>query len=82
MRERLAEGEGELVRVVDRAPENDRHEFADRLRPLFAGLENRHAARLMVRDELVGARVQADERQPVPRQNQHVLRQRRLQPFE
>ena len=81
MRERLAEGEGELVRVVDCASENDRHEFGDGLRPLFARLDNRHAARLMVGDQLVCARVQADERQPVPWQNQHVLRQRRASAF-
>ena len=68
----------ELVRVVDPAPENDRHEFGDRLRPLPAGLENGHAARLVVGDELVGARAQADKRQVVARQNQHVLRQRLL----
>ena len=39
MRQRLAEGERELVRIVDSAPENDRHEFGDRLWPLFAGLD-------------------------------------------
>ena len=82
MRERLAEGEDELVGIVDFAPENDRHEFRDRLRPLFAGLDNRHAARLMVSDEFVGARVQAYERQPVPGQNEDVIGQRALQPFE
>ena len=57
MRERLAESEGELVRIVDFAPENNWHEFGDRLRSLFAGLDHRHAARLVVRDELVSTRV-------------------------
>ena len=81
MRQRLAESERELVRIVDIASENDRHEFGDRLRPPFAGLDNRDAARLMVSDEFVGARMQAHERQPVPRQNEYILRQRRLEPF-
>ena len=66
MRKGLAEGEDELVRIVDGAPENDRHEFRDRLRPLFARLDNRHAARLMVRDEFVGARVQSHKRRLWP----------------
>src|SRR5271166_4257140 len=52
MRERLAEGEDELVRVLNPAPENDRHEFGDRLGSLLAGFENGHAARLVVGDEL------------------------------
>ncbi len=65
MRERLAEGEDELVRVLDPAPENDRHEFGDRLRPLPARFENGDAARLVVGDELIGARPQANERQVV-----------------
>src|ERR1700719_4381055 len=82
MRERLAESESELVRIVDIASENDRHEFGDRLRSLFAGLDNRDAARLMVSNEFVGARVQAYERQPVPWQNKYVVRQRRLEPLQ
>ena len=46
MRERLAEGESKLVRIVDIASKNDRHKFSDRLRPLFASFDNRDATRL------------------------------------
>ena len=75
-------GKDELVRIVNIAPENDRHELGDGLWSAFTGFENGRAARLVMRHEFVRARVQANERQPVPRQNQHVLRQRALQPFE
>ena len=75
MGQRLAESEHELVRVVDRAPEDDRNELGDGLRPLLAHLKDGQAARFVVGDELVGARVQAQERQIVPGQDQHVLRQ-------
>ena len=82
MRQRLAEGEHELVRVVDPAAENDRHQLGDGLRPLLAGLEDGHAARLVVGDEFFGAGAQAHERQVVSGQDQHVFRQIPLERFE
>ena len=82
MRERLAEGEHELMRIVDPPSEDDRHHIGDRLRLDLAGLDDRHATRLVMGDQFVRPGAQADEREVVAGQNEHVLGQRRFQLFE
>jgi hypothetical protein len=52
--ERLAEGECHLMRIVDSAAEDDRHEIGHRLRLDLASFEDGEAARLVMGDELIG----------------------------
>ena len=78
VRQRLAEGEDDLV-VVEMAREQDRHHVPARWRPSGPMRGNRDfhvvQARIVMGDELIEARVQPDEGEAVARQDQRVGRQ-------
>ena len=71
VRQHFAERKPHLVRI-EQAREHEGDQLGGGSRRRAAGFQDQVAARVVVRDQLVDARVQPGERQIVPRQHQHI----------